>query len=90
MSIMNTISNSLSNTISNTFGSSTTASPIEPVKPGIFDEGGFVDRHRFGVGAGVGGLIGIAGYWIGEKLFSSCSEEEYDAALEKLKKRGDL
>lgn len=94
MSIMNTIgntiSNSLSNTISNTFGS-TTASPIEPVsKPGIFDEGGFVDRHRFGVGAGIGGLIGIAGYWVGEKLFGSCTEEEYDAALEKLKKRGDL
>ena len=90
MSIMNTISNTLSNTLSNTFGSASSPMNVPVEKPGLFDEGGFVDRHRFGVGAGIGGLVGIAGYWLGEKLFGSCSEEEYDAALEKLRKRGDL
>ena len=88
MSIMSTISNTLSNTFSSSSTPSSVNAPVS--KPGMFDEGGFIDRHRFGVGAGVGGLIGIAGYWIGEKLFSSCSEDEYDAALERLKERGEL
>ena len=81
MSIMSSISNTFS-------GSSTASIPATTTQsPGFFDEGGFVDRHRFGVGAGVGGLVGILGYWAAEKLLGSASEDEYDAAVERLKNK---
>lgn len=81
MSVLSTLSNTFSGS------TSTTSVPAATQTPGFFEEGGFVDRHRFGVGAGVGGLVGILGYWAAEKLLGSASEDEYDAAVERLKNK---